>query len=74
MLKTDTEQKRKKVESILEDTCIRFLCDDCFLYDDEGLHIDDWISFDKMAEVVDYLREFEKEPYKSEKFNGSTIA
>ena len=51
MLKIKTKKQQEKVESILGKTSIWFAKDE-----DDGLYVDDWISYDEMAEIVDYLR------------------
>ena len=58
MLQTKTEEQKRKVRELFGVTSI---------WDggDDGIHIDDWVSYDEMAEVVDYLRSVNK-PKKSE--------
>lgn len=50
MLKTITEAQEKRVEEILDGvsywTCA----------EGSGIHIDDYVSYDKLAELVDFLR------------------
>lgn len=45
------EEQRNAIKDILGSTSFWFSGDN-----DEGVHIDDWISFDEMAKIVDYLR------------------
>lgn len=59
MLQAKTEEQRKRVEIIFGNTSV-WINDTA-----DGVHIDDWISFDMMAEIVDYLRSVNK-PRKSE--------
>ena len=59
MLQAKTEEQKVAIEKILSNTS--FWVSDC----DDGIHIDDWISFDMMAEIVDYLRSVNK-PKKSQ--------
>ena len=60
MLQAKTEEQKVQIEKILGDTSI--WTDDGVI---DGLHIDDWVSFDLLAELVDYLRSINK-PKKSE--------
>jgi hypothetical protein len=59
MLKVTTEEQRQRVEEILESIEIWELDEDI------GLYINDSVSFDKLAELVDYLRSVNK-PKKTE--------
>ena len=59
MLKVTTEEQRQRVEEILESVEIWELDEDV------GLYINDSVSFDKLAELVDYLRSVNK-PKKTE--------
>lgn len=52
MLKFSSDEQKSKIEKILGETSIWFSEDE-----NGGINIDDWISFDKMAEIVDYLRQ-----------------
>ena len=52
-LKTTTEEQQKHVEEILDGTCIWFS-------DEDGVNIDDWVSYDELAAIVDYLRSANK--------------
>lgn len=54
MLQAKTEEQKARIEEILSETSI-WMGD----YDD-GIHIDDWVSYDKLAELVDYLRSINK--------------
>ena len=54
MLQAKTEEQKARIEEILGDTSI-WMGD----YND-GIHIDDWVSYDKLAELVDYLRSVNK--------------
>lgn len=60
MLKVKTEEQKARIEEILGDTSI--WTDDGVV---DGLHIDDWVSFDRLAELIDYLRSINK-PKKKE--------
>lgn len=60
MLQAKTEEQKARIEKILGHTSI--WTDDGVIY---GLHIDDWVSFDLLAELVDYLRSVNK-PKKTE--------
>ena len=51
MLQAKTEGQRNRIREILDETSIWFPIDT-----DEGLHIDDYITYDEMALIVDYLR------------------
>ena len=55
MLQAKTEEQKARIKEILGDTSI-------WLEDGkiEGVHIDDWISFDRLAELVDYVRSINK--------------
>ena len=55
MLKVTTEEQRQRVEEILESIEIWELDEDV------GLYINDSITFDKLAELVDYLRSINKQ-------------
>lgn len=55
MLKAKTEKQKARIEEILGDASI--WTDDGII---DGLHIDDWVSFDSLAELVDYLRSISK--------------
>ena len=55
MLKVTTEEQRQRVEEILESVEIWELDEDV------GLYINDSITFDKLAELVDYLRSINKQ-------------
>ena len=55
MLQAKTEEQKARIEEILGDTSI-WLGDGKI----EGVHIDDWISFDRLAELVDYVRSINK--------------
>lgn len=46
-----TERQQREIKEILAETSIWFP-----LYANNGVHIDDFISYDDMARVVDYLR------------------
>ena len=54
MLKVTTEEQRQRVEEILDSVEIWELDEDV------GLYINDSVSFDKLAELVDYLRSVNK--------------
>ena len=54
MLHTITEEQKKNVESILEP--LSYWEDD----DGSGVQIDDFVTYDKLAELVDYLRSVNK--------------
>jgi len=55
MLQVKTEEQKARIEEILGDTSI--WTDDGVI---DGLHIDDWVSFDRLAELIDYLRSVNK--------------
>jgi len=55
MLKVTTEEQRQRVEEILESVEIWEFDEDV------GLYINDSITFDKLAELVDYLRSTNKQ-------------
>jgi hypothetical protein len=59
MLQAKTEEQRRKIEEILFDVSFWDVADGT------GIHIDDYVSFDKLAELVDYLRSVNK-PKKAE--------
>lgn len=50
-IKFVNDKQKKKIESIMGQTSIWFGEDE-----NDGLYVDDWISFDQMAEIVDHLR------------------
>lgn len=54
MLRTITKEQKDRIKEIFGNTSIWM--DD---YDD-GINIDDWVSYDKLAELVDYLRSVNK--------------
>lgn len=60
MLQVKTEEQKARIEKILGDTSI-WTGDGVI----DGLHIDDWVSFDSLAEMIDYLRSINK-PKKKE--------
>lgn len=60
MLQAKTKEQKTRIKEIFGDTSI--LIDDGVI---DGLHIADWVSYDKLAELVDYLRSVNK-PKKSE--------
>lgn len=51
MLQAKTKEQKTRIKEIFGDTSI--LIDDGVI---DGLHIADWVSYDKLAELVDYLR------------------
>ena len=55
MLQAKTEEQKARIEEILGDTSI-WTGDGVI----DGLHIDDWVSFDSLAELIDYLRSVNK--------------
>lgn len=55
MLQAKTEEQKAQIEMILGDTSA-WTGDGVI----DGLHIDDWISFDRLAELVDYVRSINK--------------
>ena len=59
MLKAKTKEQKNRIKEIFGSTSIWYGD-----YDD-GIHIDDWVSYDKLAELVDYLRSINK-PKKSQ--------
>lgn len=59
MLQAKTKEQKARIKEIFGSTSIWYSD-----YDD-GIHIDDWVSYDKLAELVDYLRCINK-PRKSE--------
>lgn len=59
MLQAKTKEQKARIKEIFGHTSI-WECDS-----DDGINIDDWVSYDKMAEIVDYLRSVNK-PKKSE--------
>jgi hypothetical protein len=62
MLRATTEEQKQRVLEIFDieyETCCHFPCDtesDDFSEFDDRIYLDDDITFDKMAAVVDYLR------------------
>ena len=59
MLQAKTEEQKREIEEILFDVSFWDVGDGM------GIHIDDYVSFDKLAELVDYLRSINK-PKKSQ--------
>ena len=55
MLQAKTKEQKTRIKEIFGDTSI--LIDDGVI---DGLHIADWVSYDKLAELVDYLRSVNK--------------
>lgn len=53
MLKTENDSQRGKLSAITSGLTVLDITD-------SSIHIDDWISFDVMAEIVDYLRSLDK--------------
>ena len=66
MLQAKTKEQRRKIGEILFDVSFWDIAEGT------GIHIDDYVSFDKLAELVDYLRLVNK-PKKSE-LNMSIVA
>ena len=60
MLQAKTEEQKAQIEMILGDTSA-WTGDGVI----DGLHIDDWVSFDKIVELADYIRSINK-PKKSQ--------
>jgi len=59
MLQAKTEEQKARIKEIFGHTSV-------WEGDSgDGIHIDDWVSYDEMAEIVDYLRSVNK-PKKSE--------
>ena len=67
MLQAKTEEQKARIEKILGDTSMWTGYGAI-----GGLHIDDWVSFDRLAELVDYLRSINK-PKKTQ-LDLSTVA
>ena len=61
MLQAKTEEQQQHVVDLLDFPTVVSVIQ----YDENGVYVDDWVSFDKMAAVVDYLRSINK-PKKSE--------
>lgn len=55
MLQAKTKEQKTRIKEIFGDTSI--LIDDGVI---DGLHIADWVSYNKLAEIVDYLRSVDK--------------
>ena len=51
-LQAKTEEQKSRIKEILD--CVSVYVSDSA---SDGVHIDDWITFDEMAEIVDYLRD-----------------
>ena len=68
MLQAKTEEQQQHVVDLLDFPTVVSVIQ----YDENGVYVDDWVSFDKMAAVVDYLRSINK-PKKSERFVKPTI-
>ena len=66
MLQAETEEQKNKIEEILSSVEL------WELDGDDGIFINDSVSFDKLAELTDYLRSINK-PKKSERFVKPTI-
>lgn len=54
MLQAKTKEQKTRIEEILNNTSMWM-----DVYDDD-IHIDGWVSYDKLAEMVDYLRSVNK--------------
>ena len=65
MLKVTTEEQKKRVEDILDSVEL------WELDDDDRIFINDSVSFDKLAELIDYVRSVQ--PKKTERFVKPTI-
>ena len=63
MLRANTILQQRHIEKLTKELC-------CSLQNELGIHIDDFISFDQMASIVDYLRTCEQ---KSELFEKCWI-
>jgi hypothetical protein len=55
MLQVKTEEQKARIKEILGDTSI-WTGDGVI----DGLHIDDWVSFDTIVELADYIRSINK--------------
>ena len=53
MLQTKTKEQKAYIEEVLKDASIWWWDDE---EENDGIFIDDLVSFDEMAEIVDYLR------------------
>ena len=67
MLQAKTKEQKTRIKEIFGDTSI--LIDDGVI---DGLHIADWVSYDKLAELIDYLRFVNKS--KKSKLDMSIVA
>ena len=56
MLQAKTEDTLAKVKAVLDKEGTSYWFPD----DNEGVHIDDYISYDEMAEIVDAIRDDER--------------
>lgn len=50
MLQAKTEEQQEHIADMLQDTST-------YGFDKNGFYIDDFISYEEMAQIVDYLRE-----------------
>jgi hypothetical protein len=66
MLQAKTKEQKERISEILTRTSI---CDG----GDDGIHIDDWVSYDELAALVDYLRSINN-PKKSLLLDLSIVA
>lgn len=57
MLQATTEEQKARIKEIFGDTSVWF---NGVGATEKGVHVDDWISFDQMAEIADYLRSVNK--------------
>lgn len=53
MLRVNTVLQQRQIEKLTKDLCSS-------VRNESGIHIDDFITYDKMAEIVDYLRTCEQ--------------
>ena len=69
MLQTRTEETQAKVKAVLDKEGTSYWFPD----HNEGVHIDDYISYDEMAAIVDAIRE-EEENYRKRAIKARLLA
>ncbi len=64
MLQVETEEQKVYIDELFNGASIWFCDGIC-----DGVYIDDWVSFDTLAAIVDYLRNCNATEHKSKPQN-----